>query len=150
MAEILNRKKRIHHEIPKNDGLNITPLIDVVFQLLIFFMVASSLVKPNQIELNLPESTSGTKAADQQTIVVTYRITGGAAQITLNTEPIADIGKLGDALRGIQTPADAPQPPVDVYIDQAVPYQNVIAVIDAMRDAGYPRLNLEALAAGSS
>ncbi len=149
MAEIINRRKRIHHEIPKNDGLNITPLIDVVFQLLIFFMVASSLVKPNQIELDLPESTSGTKAAQQQKIVVTYRITDGTPQITLNTDPIEDIGKLVDALRVIQTPADAERPRVDVLIDKAVPYQNVIAVMDAMRDAGYPRFSLEALAAGS-
>ena len=149
MAEIINRKKRIHHEIPKNEGLNITPLIDVVFQLLIFFMVASSLVKPNQIELDLPESTSGTKAAEQQTIVVTYRITDGAAQITLNTDPIADVGELSDALRGIQTPADAQRPQVDVRIDKAVPYQNVIAVIDAIRDAGYPRFRLPVLMPGS-
>ena len=45
---------------PKKEDLdvNITPLIDVVFLLLIFFMVSTTFKHENEITINLPESTS--------------------------------------------------------------------------------------------
>ena len=144
MTEI-RKTRRIHHEIPRNEGINITPLIDVVFQLLIFFMVASSLVKPNQIELDLPESTSGTKAVDQTVLAVTYRIREGQPEVTLDNRPVADLVELNDALRQLETDSD--QPPVDIRIEETVPYQDVVSVIDAVRDAGFYKFSLLTLAA---
>lgn len=44
-------------------GLDITPLIDVVFILLLFFMLTSNFIVENGLELNLPKSTT----ADEQT-----------------------------------------------------------------------------------
>lgn len=140
----------VHHEIAANRQINITPLIDVVFQLLIFFMVASSLVRPNRIELNLPESTSGVKAAESPGMAITYRVTaGGLTEITLDAEPVDNLEGLRTRMRGRIGSTDETQPPVDIHIDRAVPYQDVIAVMDAVRDAGFPRFSLQTLAPGS-
>ncbi len=140
----------LHHEISANSQINITPLIDVVFQLLIFFMVASSLVRPNRIELNLPESSSGVKASENPGMAVTYRMhAGGRAEITLDAEPVDDLDGLRTLLRGRLASAGDGQPPIDIHIDRAVPYQDVIAIMDAVRDAGFPRFSLQTLAPGS-
>ena len=74
------------HEIAEITGINMTPLIDVVMQLLLFFMLTSSMIKPNRIELELPESTSGVRAAEVDSITVDYRLESGAPRISLNGE----------------------------------------------------------------
>ncbi len=131
------------HEIPENTGINMTPLIDAVFQLLLFFMLASSLTRPNKVELNLPESTSGVKAAATATLDVSYRHDGGQAQIALNGELLPSLDELGDKMRNWQ---GAGREEVTLRIQKDVPYQEVIALIDTVRDAGYPKFSLHTLA----
>ena len=136
--------KRPRHEIPEDRSINMTPMIDVVFQLILFFMLTSSLSRPNQIELDLPESSSGVKAQEQQTLVVTYRLDQGNPEVKLNGESLKDLDALGAEMRKHATPEQ--QARVDVQIDRTVPYQNFIAVIDSVRDAGFPRFSLQTLA----
>ncbi|MDZ7853353.1 MAG: biopolymer transporter ExbD [Halomonas sp.] len=73
--------------------VNLTPLIDVVFLLLIFFMVSTTFETRQALELELPESQSGQDMeASPVTLVVTaegeYRL----------GEQIHDAGMLGEAL----------------------------------------------------
>lgn len=136
--------KRPRHEIPEDRSINMTPMIDVVFQLILFFMLTSSLSRPNQIELDLPESSSGVKAQEQQTLVVTYRLDQGNPEVKLNGESLKDLDALGAEMRKHAAPEQ--QARVDVQIDRTVPYQNFIAVIDSVRDAGFPRFSLQTLA----
>jgi len=136
----------VHHEIPENQQINITPLIDVVFQLLIFFMLASSLIKPNMIELDLPESTTGVKNQEPDVIAVTYRLRDGVPEITVNITPVSDLEGLRLAMQDLRQPGDETRPRVDIQIDRTVPYQDVISVMDAVRDAGFPRFSLQTLA----
>lgn len=144
MAEVL-RRQTIHHELPENHGINLTPLIDVIFQLLIFFMLASTLIKPNMIELDLPESTSGVKNQEPDLIAVTYRRLGDKAEITLNRDALDNLGALAEGLRKLRRPGDEAMHRVDIQIDREVSYQDVIAVIDTVRDAGFPRFSLQTL-----
>ncbi|NQU11528.1 biopolymer transporter ExbD [bacterium] len=135
------------HEIPETTGINMTPLIDVVFQLLLFFMLASSLIRPNKIELDLPESTSGVKASATPTLDVTYLWEQGQALIALNGEQLPNLEELGAKMKD----RDAGQPEeVSIRIQKDVPYQDVVSVIDTVRDAGYPKFSLHTLAAGSA
>ncbi len=150
MADYTMRRAADHgrhqrHELPRDDSINITPLIDVVFQLLIFFMVASSLARPNQIELDLPQSTSGTKAQQTPAMVVTYQVTGASAAITLNGDPIDSLAALGEAMRAFDS-GGAVQTRVDLHVEKQVPYQNLIALLDTVREAGYPKFSLLTLA----
>ena len=133
------------HEIPGNDGLNMTPMMDVVFQLLIFFILTASIATPTQIEIQLPESTSGVKASPDKRAVVTYRPNGGKPVITLNAQPVDNLDILGRMMR--QMAAGKPKtPPVDIQIDRTVSYQEVIALIDTVRDAGFLKFSLFTLA----
>lgn len=128
------------HEIPESRDINMTPMMDIIFQLLIFFVLTSSLTKPTQIELKLPDSTSGTKATSEKTMVVAYQLRDGQPAITLDNQPVATLNELVIRMKS-QTTVAAPGP-VDICIEKTVPYQDVIAVMDAVRDAGYPKFSL--------
>lgn len=132
------------HEIPESRDINTTPMMDVIFQLLIFFVLTSSLTKPTQIELNLPNSTSGTKATSEKTLVVAYQLRDGQPSITLDNQPVASLDELETRMKA-RTGATVPCP-VDIRIEKTVPYQDVIAVMDTVRDAGYPKFSLLTLA----
>lgn len=134
------------HEIPENTSINITPLLDVIFQLLVFFVLTSSLVRPTQIELQLPESTTGVKTPDSQGLVISCRMDGQKPVLTLNAEPVSDMGSLVPALRVLRGNPEKPQPRLDIQIDRTVPYQEAVRLMDAARDTGFPKFSLQTLA----
>lgn len=131
------------HQIPENNAINMTPLIDVVFQLLLFFILTSSMIRPNKIELELPDSTSTVRSDNPKTIEIAYRVDGGVAQITLNGERMADLLTLANHMKLLEQAQQTPE--VVVKIDKAVPYQDVISVMDTVRDSGFPRFSLHTL-----
>lgn len=55
----------------ENLDVNITPLIDVVFLLLIFFMVSTTFERESEIEIMLPEATADAKVTDDFFLAVT-------------------------------------------------------------------------------
>lgn len=138
------------HQIPENNAINMTPLIDVVFQLLLFFILTSSMIRPNKIELNLPESTSGVRSDSPQPIEVSYRIADGTPRIALNGELMADLIELGTRMKALDSSREPAE--VVVRIDKTVPYQDVISVMDTIRDSGFPKFSLHTLvpSAGAS
>ena len=128
------------HEIPESRDINMTPMMDVIFQLLIFFVLTSSLVKPTQIELILPDSTSGTKSTPEKTRIVSYQFRDGRPLISLGDQLVASLDELETKMKSLA--AGAPPCPVDIRIEKTVPYQDVIALMDSLRDAGYPKFSL--------
>lgn len=139
--------KHRRHELVDNRSIDMTPMIDVVFQLILFFMLTSALVRPNQIELDLPESSSGTKAQEEQKLVVSYRIADGKPEVKLNDQIVASVDALGEAILAQADPKSPPR--VDIRIDKTAPWQDGIAVMDAVRDAGFPKFSLLTLAPSS-
>jgi biopolymer transport protein ExbD len=146
-ATLANRVGRFRkHELEPARGIDMTPMIDVVFQLILFFMLTSALVKPNQIELDLPESSSGVKAQNEQVLTVAYRMVEGRPELKLNEKVLGGLGELGQAMKSTVKPEDSPR--VDIRIDKTVQYQDVVAVMDSVRDAGFPKFSLLTLAPG--
>lgn len=138
--------KLIKHEIPEDTSINMTPLMDVIFQLLVFFVLTSSLARPTQIEMQLPDSTSGVKAPEaQKTIVITYRVSETAPTLTINEQKLENFEALGSAL--VTLSGENSTPRVDLQIDKTVPYQDVIRLMDAVRDSGFAKFSLHTLAA---
>ena len=73
----------------KKIGFNMTPMIDVVFLLIIFFLVSSHLSKQeNQIELSLPVAASADEDPAQQTPRMTITVTADG-KYSLAGRPIA-------------------------------------------------------------
>lgn len=133
------------HEIPEETSINMTPLIDVVMQLLLFFMLATNLMRPHKIELALPESTSTTRVQQNNAIEVTYRLReGGQPLVALNGESVVDLKALFERLKSLEKNEETQ---VAVRIEKSVPYQDVISVLDTVRDAGFPRFALHTLVA---
>ncbi len=109
-----------------NATFNMSSLTDVVFLLLIFFMLTSTLVSPNALKLLLPQSDSQTRA--KQTIAVSiteqqdYYV--GEQQVSLSEMP----GVLRQRLQ------DEEDPTVVVNADKNVPINNVVQVMNIGND----------------
>ncbi len=120
--------------------INLVPLIDVMMQLILFLMIMGTWNRANQIELTLPQSSSTVKSQEQQTMVVTYQLREGKPQVTCNGDSVASLETLGAAMKASANGKE--KPVVNVRIEKAVPYQDVIAVMDVVRDAGFPKFSL--------
>lgn len=97
---------------------------DLVFLLLIFFMITSTLISPNAIPLLLPESSSETRVKQDVTVYI-----DDAYNFYIGTTPVAaaDLQEgLSAALGG--NPEDA----VVLRADKSVPVEHVVTVIDAV------------------
>lgn len=62
---------RLDREDPVDEALNLTPLIDMVFLLLVFFLAATTFSREEvEMDLDLPQSTTGKAAAESHLLVV--------------------------------------------------------------------------------
>ena len=68
-------------------------------------------------------------------------------RIALNGRVVEGLGALVEAMEASRPAADAPVPRVDLMIEKTVPYQDVIDLMDAVRDAGFGKFSLLTLAA---
>ncbi len=103
---------------------SMSSMSDLVFLLLIFFMLTSTLVSPNAIKLLLPNSSSRTLAKQTLTVYINE-----ANQYFLESSPVAESGlieAIGGRLQG-QTEAT-----LVLRTDKTVPIQYVVNVIDAV------------------
>jgi len=121
----MNLRKRHREEAEVHTG----PLNDILFILLLFFLIVSSLANPNVIKLSQPKSKSDTKA--KQTVVVSIdankQFYVGTARVTIDElkaklQPF--LAKEGD------------QPSVVINADKNVPVDDVVQVMRVARELG--------------
>jgi biopolymer transport protein ExbD len=120
--------------------VNLTPLIDVVFLLLIFFMVSTSFIKETHLTLNLPKAINAkdtlSEAAALDVIIDKngfYRIDGRAL---INT----DAATLESAL--INLSKNELSTPLTITADAESPYQAVVRLIDVAGGIGFTKINI--------
>lgn len=128
--------------IPDTDDLaedlhaNITPLIDVVFLLLIFFMVATSFLDPEkEMNLELPPALSGVAQDEAPDEVIINVMEDG--KIVLSGREV-DTGGLQTALE--RAARRNPETPVTIRGDGRVTHERIVAVMDACGIAGLRNL----------
>ncbi len=109
--------------------LDIAPLIDIVFLLLVFFMLTSTFMVPEAIELELPESSSAT-VIDITPIIVSLEQTG---QLALNGERIEQEQLRGAIEALLKQDADSA---ITLKSDARTEVQQLLAVMDEIRAAG--------------
>lgn len=113
--------------------INITPLIDVVFLLLIFFMVSTTFEREAEIKLTLPEASEEQVEAKPEFILV--RI-DPREQIYIGDEPLLN-SKLPTLRAALKEQARGlTDVPVVIRADSQVSHQVVIKVMDAARQSG--------------
>ena len=115
--------------------INLVPLINVVFLLLIFFMLSSTLATPDRFDVDLPESAQA-RASESEPIVVLVRPDGGVA---LNNRTLS-IGELEPALSAAR--AAAPGAGVLLKADARATTADVVSVLRRARAAGIERVAL--------
>lgn len=113
----------------RNTDIDISPLIDMVFILLIFFMVSTTFVKDAQVELKRPSAASATSASTKSLRVSLDR--NGAIYLDgVPTKSWMLQSKVRDAFRG------GADKTVLVVADQRAPIEFLVDVIDQCRLAG--------------
>ncbi|MGM0542842.1 MAG: ExbD/TolR family protein [Pseudomonadota bacterium] len=63
------RRRRSMESASENNEVNLTPMLDVVFIMLIFFIVTTSFIKESGIDVNRPESSDASPRPDAQVLV---------------------------------------------------------------------------------
>ena len=119
----LRRRLKGHQE------LHAGALNDILFILLFFFLIVSTLANPNVIKLSQPKAKSDTKA--KQTVIVNIKPTG---EYIINGKQI----KIEEMTAFIQPyiQKDSTQATVAINADKTVPLENVVAVMRVAHDLG--------------
>jgi biopolymer transport protein ExbD len=134
----LNLRPRRRH----SQDVNLTPLIDVVFLLLIFFMVSTTFEKQTRIEVELPTAeTVAEQPEEPEKLEILIDRTGRFylnERELLNTEPAtlkSAVHRVADGRADL---------PVMIKADGAAPYQAVITAMDVLSQLGLTRMSFVA------
>ena len=119
-------RRRQHRDDLK---LNLTPLIDTVFLLLIFFMMTTTFNRQSQLHINLPTAKGDVKG-----------------KYAINDWEHGLINSQLDTLKQALKEAAGPQsnPPLLISADENAPHYAVMKAMEAARDLGFVRLNFAA------
>ena len=110
-----------------NPNFSMASMTDVIFLLLIFFMVTSTVVFPNAIKVNLPESSQQAAAKPLSRVTIDANLNYYVA-FGNEREQATDIDNLIDFL--LKTREREPEMFVAVYADKSVPYGEVVKILD--------------------
>jgi biopolymer transport protein ExbD len=106
---------------------NSSSMSDLVFLLLIFFMITSTLISPNAVKLLLPESGSKTMAKQNVTVYIDEAYNFYVGETAVSVDQLQ-----GAIANGIEGGVD--DACVVLRADKTVPVQYVVNVIDAVND----------------
>jgi len=123
-----------HNRRKQEVSVNLTPLIDVVFLLLIFFMVSTSFNRETQIKLELPEASGDPLETTPELIEISVDSEG---RYFVNAKPIVNT-QLETLMKAINIVSKGNKDlPVVISADSKAPYQAVLTAMDASRKTGY-------------
>lgn len=124
----------LHRRTKVTPTFNMSSMTDIIFLLLIFFMITSTLVSPNALKVNLPHSK-------QQTT------TQGVARVTIDSlqniyasadgteDRLVSLEELPSVLQSAK--ADSTDLFVSLYADQAVPYRCIVEVLNVANENNF-------------
>jgi len=114
--------------------LDITPVVDTVFNLLIFFALSLNFISTPGIRVNLPKSSAPEIAQDRKDIRVIIRSSG---ELYVGEAPV-DLKNLADRLQKAANANIDTQ--VLIQADERVPHGKVVEIMDLARKSGLHRL----------
>lgn len=119
-------------------GINLTPLIDVVFLLLIFFMVSTSFTRATQLAVNLPEAEGVASSQSSESLELLIRADGF---MTLNGKQISnDHLSLREAME-VEV-AKSGQTSLTVAADGEAAHRYVVSALDAAEVLGFEQVTI--------
>mgnify|MGYP000518918156 CR=1 FL=1 len=120
-------------------NLNLTPLIDVVFLLLIFFMVSTTFEKQSKLKIELPEASQDAVASAQQELTLSIS-QNGAFYVNNNEVPNAQVISLTQAFRAVSN--DKLDMPVTIKADANVAHKHVVMAMDVLGTMGFTTVSM--------
>jgi biopolymer transport protein ExbD len=110
-------------------GFSMSGMTDIVFLLLIFFMITSTLIAPNALKLLLPQSAHQTMANPITTVSITRNY-----EYYVETTQV-DIVDLERVLQ--ERLAGEAEPTISLHVDRSVPMEQVVRVMNIAKDNRY-------------
>jgi len=126
---------RAQEEEKPYDDINITPMLDLAYVLLVIFIIMTT-ASVQGIKVNLPKASAAVSMAKPQTKAITVAESG---QIFLDAYPVT-LGELEQRLRSQK--ALTPDFPVVVKGDSTVQYQKIMDILDLLRRVDLSQVGL--------
>ena len=133
------RRRRLSADAEAGE-VNLTPMLDVVFIMLIFFIVTTSFIKESGIEIERPEASAATPRPDAQVMVA---LTGEGA-VWVDGQPV-DVHRVGPEVAGLISGSAS----VVIQADRQATTGLLVEVMDRLREAGVEDVAVAATRSGS-
>ncbi|MFC3680130.1 ExbD/TolR family protein [Bacterioplanoides pacificum] len=131
----MNFKRQNREEV----AVNLTPLIDIVFLLLIFFMVSTTFTKENHLSIDLPQASTEASDAPLQALEI---LISAAGEFTVNDQALVN-SQLNTLKRALQkTLGERDSAPVIITADAKTPHEAVVRAMDAAGQLGLVNLSI--------
>ena len=133
------RRRRSTDATADSNEVNLTPMLDVVFIMLIFFIVTTSFIKESGVEIERPESSAASPRPDAQVLVA---VTPEGA-VWVDGKPV-DVHRVGQQVAGMLSDDGA----VVIQADRASTTGLLIEVMDRLKQAGVDQIAVAASRSG--
>ncbi|HAA46280.1 MAG: biopolymer transporter ExbD/TolR [Halomonas sp. 54_146] len=133
------RRRRSINATEESNEVNLTPMLDVVFIMLIFFIVTTSFVKESGVEINRPESSAATPRPDAQVLVAV----SPQGAVWVDGSPV-DIHRVGQEVAAMLSDNGS----VVIQADRDSTTGVLIEVMDQLREAGVDQIAVAASRSG--
>ena len=125
----------------ENVEINLASLIDVVFILLLFFVVTTTFTRETQLKVDLPEAASGTPPEQTELKQVEVLI-GVDGAYSVNGKALLE-SNLSNLMAALQKESDGDNSlPLIISADGKTPHQAVITAMDAAGKLGFAHLRM--------
>ena len=126
-------------------SLELAPLLDVLFLLIIFFSISSTFIKESRFDIELPETGEVAGMSVSETSVGVYVDRYGKFSVGIGIgekEPITS-SLLREKLSRVMI--DHPETSVSIFGDKKVDYQSIVSVMDICRESGIKSISIVAI-----
>lgn len=126
----IRRKTKVSAEF------SMSSMTDIVFLLLIFFLVTSTLVNPNALKLLLPKSTNQIQDKQQVSVSIKHHLENNTFtyHINGNVTPVS-WGEIEDLLQSMLDNEE--EPSFSIYSDKSVPVEEVVNLMNIAKRNKY-------------
>ncbi|MGS2743225.1 ExbD/TolR family protein [Halomonas sp. LS-001] len=133
------RRRRSTDPMADSNEVNLTPMLDVVFIMLIFFIVTTSFIKESGVEIERPESSAASPRPDAQVLIA---VTPEGA-VWVDGKPV-DVHRIGQQVADMLTDDGA----VVIQADRESTTGLLIEVMDRLKQAGVDQIAVAASRSG--
>ena len=129
---------RFRRRLEPNTHVNLVPMIDVVFQLVVFLMVTTTFKITPAVVLSLPDSTSAQPVTVSDLVVSVV----SRQEVYVNNGDPGSLDELEAQLSRIGRPRPEEIRSIIIEAGRGVPYEVIVEVLDAVRQSGFTSVAL--------